>query len=723
MSLNMNAAIRIVAKVDGLPQIAGLQKSIGGIETAAGKARKAFTNITSSATWQTAAVGAAAIGAGLVTSIRTAMDFEKAMSGVQAKVGGTATEIDQLNKLARDLGRSTQFSASEAAAGMDFLAMAGFKANEIISAMPGLLNLAAAGNLELGTAADIASNILGGMNLEASETGRVADVLAKAATSSNVSVEMLGETFKYVAPIAAQAGASLEEVSAAAGLLGDAGVQGSEAGTGLRSVLLRLAAPPAQAASALDELGVATKDTAGNMRPFGDILKDVDKAMKDMNLGTADVLRLQTDMFGKTAVTTGALLQQAAATGTLEQKTKELMESQGAAAQMAETMNDNLAGAFKRLVSALEGFQIQLVSGTNPVLKTVVELLANLINVVTDGMERFPIFTGIVVSLAAAFAGLVAAAPFIAAFISVIGSLKVAIAGLALGATVAGWAGAIIPAMSAIAAKFLAIIPVVLKIVGALGALGKILIGVFSGPVGWVALAIAAGLAIFALRDRIAEAFTRIGKTITDAAKSFKDRFVDPVVNFGKFVFDSLVNTFSRLSQAVTAPFQSAANVVRGIINQMLAGIANAINAVVNAINRLIQGANAALARLDLPQIPFVPQVPIPRFAQGGVVTGPTLAMVGEGGEPEYIVPQSKAAGFAANWAAGRRGAAAIPAFAEGGVVMPATSINIQTGPVLQQDGQRYVTVNDLEGAMQTVVNTLLGNSRTNGGRRYAGVG
>jgi TP901 family phage tail tape measure protein len=762
MSLNMNAAIRIVAKVDGLPQIAGLQKSIGGIETAAGKAKKAFLDVTKSATWQAAAVGAAAIGAGLVSSVKTAMDFEKAMSGVQAKVGGTAAEIDQLNKLARDLGRSTQFSASEAAAGMDFLAMAGFKTNEIIAAMPGLLNLAAAGNLELGTAADIASNILGGMNLEASETGRVADVLAKAATSSNVSVEMLGETFKYVAPIAAQAGASLEEMAAAAGLLGDAGIQGSEAGTGLRSVLLRLAAPPAQAASALDELGVATKDTAGNMRPFGDILKDVDKAMKDMNLGTADVLRLQTDLFGKTAVTTGALLQQAAANGTLEQKTKELMESQGAAAQMAETMNDNLAGAFKRLVSALEGFQIQLVSGTNPVLKTVVELLANLINVVTDGMERFPIFTGIIVTLVAAFAGLVAAAPFIAAFISVIGSLKVAMAGLALGATVAGWAGAIIPAMGAIAGKFAAIIPVATQIGTAFAALGKILLGVFSGPVGWVALAVAAGVAIFALRDQIAEAFGRIGQTIADAAAAFKSTFIDPIANmlqgfienvqqkhnqFKEIVqaafsaawdfvrstfidpvttgiqtwFDNTVQLFQRLPDAIKAPFEAVANTIRGIINQMLNGIGNAMNSVIRAINNLIAGANRALARLNLPQIPFLNEVNIPQFAKGGVVTGPTLAMVGEGGEPEYIVPQSKAAGFAANWSAGRRGAAAIPAFAEGGVVMPSTAqVSIQTGPVTQMNGAQFVTTQDLSAAVQSGVEQTLALLRNDTSTRRA---
>lgn len=322
MAMNMDAVLRIAAKVTGTENLNKLQKGLMGAEGAANKARKAFTSVTSSATWQAAAVGAAGLAAGLALSVRTGMEFEKAMSGVAAKVGGTAAEVAKLNELAQDLGRRTQFSAKQAAEGMDFLAMAGFKTNEIVSAMPGLLNLAAAGQLELGQAADITSNILGGLGLKAEETNRVADVLAKAATSSNVSVEMLGETFKYVAPVAAQAGVSLEELAAATGLLGDAGIQGSEAGTGLRSVLLRLAAPPEEAAKALDRLGISTKDSAGNMRPFGDILSDVDRRMKELNLGTGDQLEIQNALYGKTAIASGAILQQAAAAGTLAEKTK-----------------------------------------------------------------------------------------------------------------------------------------------------------------------------------------------------------------------------------------------------------------------------------------------------------------------------------------------------------------------------------------------------------------
>jgi TP901 family phage tail tape measure protein len=836
VAVNFDAVLRLVAKVDGLQNVQKLQGALGSIEGTAKNARRAFTDVTSSATWQAAAVGAAAIGAGLVTSMRTAMDFEKAMSGVQAKVGGTSEEIAELNKLARDLGRTTQFSASQAAEGMDFLAMAGFKTNEIVAAMPGLLNLAAAGNLELGTAADIASNILGGMNMEASETGRVADVLAKAATSSNVSVEMLGETFKFVAPVAAQAGVGLEELAAATGLLGDAGIQGSEAGTGLRSVLLRLAAPPAEAAKALDRLGVSTKDSAGNMRPFGEILADVDRRMKELNLGTADQLEIQNALYGKTAIASGAILQQAAATGTLEEKTRLLMESQGAAAEMAETMNNNLAGAFTRLMSAVEGFQIQLMSGANPAMQGLIDGLAGAINVATDLMERFPILTSAVVALAAAFVALVAAAPFIAAFISVIGSIKAALAGVAMGATVAGWASAVVPAIAAIKAAFLGLIG------WFTATLLPGLLAFFSGPVGWTVLAVAAVVAMaVAFRDPIMGFFSWLGgaigsglqalwqwgepirqfwagvwegvkgfatayfqflggvatwglnavmaiaetllvrpwvllwtKVLRDPATAmfrwllgtvssgFKavttaidNLFVKPwtlIWNKGirepvtaaqqwlrssvfeplgrafvTYVADPIANAWRAVTEFMPRAMQSVATFVSGVWNGMITGIQNAVRGmltfVVNAVNRvgslvnvLIDAFNQLAAAVGGSTIGRVPTLSVPAFAQGGIVDRPTLALVGERREREYIIPESKMQAASSRFLGGARGADVIPSssasVSTAGRSTP--QVNITTGPVMQQqDGSQWVSMDDFERGLQQVAEQVVGTLRT----------
>src|SRR5699024_5729548 len=165
---------------------------------------------------------------------------------------------------------------------MQYLAMAGYESNEIISAMPGVLNAAAAGQVELGTAADITSNVLSGFGLQASETSRVADVLTKAFTSSNTSMESLGETMKYAAPVAKAAGFSLEETAAAAGILGDSGISASQAGTTLRGVMLRLINPPKQAAEALDALGISVTDSSGKIKPLYKIIEELQKATAGM---------------------------------------------------------------------------------------------------------------------------------------------------------------------------------------------------------------------------------------------------------------------------------------------------------------------------------------------------------------------------------------------------------------------------------------------------------
>jgi len=247
-----------------------------------------------------------------------------------------------------------------------------------------------------------------------------------------------------------------------------------------------------------------------------------------------------------------------------------------------------------------------------------------------------------------------------------------------------------------IGALFVSIGGAITSVGGILGGLLPILAGVFTGPVGWIALAAAAGVALFAFRDTITEAF------------------------FG-------------LIEAVKAPFTAVANFIKGVFNNVIGHVQGAVNAAINALNRIIRIANRALRLIGI-SAPTIPNVNLPRFADGGVVNGPTVAMVGEGGEPEYIIPQSKMAHAAANYLGGARGRSVIPAFANGGVVGPGaaaggmsggaanTTVQITTGPVLQQDGQNYVTVNDLERALKSFGNQMFRNARTPGGRRYQGI-
>lgn len=280
------------------------------------------------------------------------------------------------------------------------------------------------------------------------------------------------------------------------------------------------------------------------------------------------------------------------------------------------------------------------------------------------------------------------------------------LAALKIAATIAGWLGAIGP------------------LVGALKGLGAILIGVFTGPVGWIALAVAAGVAIYAFRDQVAAAFKVIGDVITAAAKLYYDVFIKPVITGAEIAVKGIKAAFSGLANIITSPFKQGADAIKSIFRSVLQFVANGVNKAIRSINAVISAYN----RLPTPDVSQVSQVTVPAFAAGGVVNGPTLAMVGEGGEPEYIVPQSKMAKASANYLSGMRGRSVIPAFADGGVVGPMggggaanTTVQITTGPVLQQDGQRYVTVGDLERALQDFGSQVFRNSRSYGGRRYQG--
>jgi TP901 family phage tail tape measure protein len=780
VAVNFDAVLRLVAKVDGLQEIDKLKGAIGGVEGIAKDARKAFTNVTSSATWQAAAVGAAAIGAGLVSSVRVAMDFEKAMSSVEAKMGASAEEMSQLTDLAKDLGRTTQFSASEVAGGLDFLAMAGYSVNEALAAMPPLLALAAAGGADLASTADIVSDLLGAMNLEATETGRVADVMATAASDANTNVMLMGETFKYVAPVAANAGMSLEEMAAAIGALGDAGVKGSMAGTAFRAILLRLSSPPKEAADALDQLSVSTTDAAGNFRPLEKILQDVDVAMKSANLGTGERLALQKALFGVEAATAGSILQTAAATDKLSTSTERYSDVTGNAMKIADIMTDNLAGAFTRLQSAVQGFQLEII-GIDNGLQGLVDSLADGINKVTEFAKQFPLLTRAVVALAAAFVALVAMAPFIAAFISVIGSIGKLLAGLKLGAIITGWLGAVVPALAGLIAAF--------------KGFGLAVLAIFTGPVGWTVLAIAAvvGMAI-AFREPIMNFFSWLGGAIGNGlnalwqwgepirqfwagvwesikgfatgyftwlagivswglqavfaivyqllvqpwvnlwnnvlrepvtsmltwlqgiwngvSQAFVDLVAEPIGAAWNAVIEALPKAMQAAAEFVQRVWTGLAESVKGVVRGMLRFIANAINNVAGMVNRLIAAFNA----LPGPNIPFVPTFSVPAFAQGGVVNRKTLAMVGEGGEREYIVPESKMAAASSRFLGGARGADVIPSGSGGGAPAQGQQtpvINITTGPVMEFDGKRYVRIEDFDRGLRQVADGVIGRLRT----------
>ncbi|MED3352937.1 phage tail tape measure protein, partial [Bacillus thuringiensis] len=218
------------------------------------------------------AVGAGAALAGIVSA---GAGFEKTMSAVQAVTGASGQDMKKMSELAKKMGSETKFSASQAAEGMQYLGMAGFKTNEIMEAMPGMLSLAAAGQLDLGLAADITSNIMSGFGLKADQATHSADVLAKAASSSNTNVEQMGEAMKYAAGSASTVGFTMEETSAAMMAMANAGLQGSVAGQAWGTSLNRLAKPTKEMKKVMGELNLEFFDSQGKLKPLPQLVSEL----------------------------------------------------------------------------------------------------------------------------------------------------------------------------------------------------------------------------------------------------------------------------------------------------------------------------------------------------------------------------------------------------------------------------------------------------------------
>ena len=318
----------------------------------------------------------------IIAPFKVGIDFESEMARVKALSNATKEEFIKLQEVAKKLGSTTVFSASEAAKGMQFLAMAGFKTNQIVKAMPGLLNLAAAGSIDLATTADITSNILSGFGISAEKTTHVADVLAKAMTTANVDVRMLGDTMKYVAPAASTLGASLEEVTTLASKLGDVGIQGSEAGTALRSMYARLASPPSEAKKVIENLGLQIKDANGNFIGMFNILEQLQQKTKHLsNTQKATILK---NLFGMEAMSAAASLL-SLPIEKLREYEKALINADGTAKEIAKTQNNTVLGSFKALGSAVEGLAISFSTLFLPFIKKI----TNAITIFTQKLNSF----------------------------------------------------------------------------------------------------------------------------------------------------------------------------------------------------------------------------------------------------------------------------------------------------------------------------------------------
>lgn len=458
----------------------------------------------------TAGAGAIATGAGAiyggVRMLQVGVEFDASMSKVQAlaRLDKDSAEMKALREQARQLGADTMFSASEAASGMGFLAMAGFDPQQIRDAMPGMLDLAKAGDLDLGAAADIASNILSGMGLEAAQMGSVGDVLVGAFTRSNTSLEMIGETMKHVAPVAAGLNQEIEIVAAATGKLGDAGIQGGRAGTALRSIMSRLAAPPTAALKALEQLDIQTKDAAGNMLALPDILEDLYK--KTEKLGTAERAAALKAIAGEQSVSALQILVDQAGGGELQAFIAELKDASGEASQVSAVMADNLAGDWMELNSIYEDVKLSLFSGQNEHMRELVRTATSAVRAVGGWIKENPKLVATLVKVGVVIAALIAAG---GALMVMIGSILGPFAMLRYGLTVLGVKGGVV-------------VPVLKSLFGVLVAGGKALL---ANPI-ILAVALLAGAAFLIYKnwDGIVGGLAILWQQMGDAATAAIER-------------------------------------------------------------------------------------------------------------------------------------------------------------------------------------------------------
>lgn len=355
----------------------GFQSGIDGIGSIAEKGLKATGAILAGT--------ATAIGAIGASSVKVGSDFEASMSKVAAISGATGDDLKALTDKAKEMGATTKFSASESADALQYMAMAGWKTEDMLNGLEGIMNLAAASGEDLATTSDIVTDALTAFGLSAEDSTHFADVLAQASSNANTNVGMMGETFKYVAPVAGALGYTAEDTALAIGLMANSGIKASQAGTSLRSIMSRMAKPTKEVQGAMDKLGVSLTDSNGNMKSLNEVMGDLRNGFA--GLSEAEAAEMAAALGGQEAMS-GLLAIVNASDDDFDKLSDAIYSCDGAAKRMADTMNDNLQGQITILKSGLEGLGISLYENMEAPLKEVVKEAQNMVQQLQDAFNN-----------------------------------------------------------------------------------------------------------------------------------------------------------------------------------------------------------------------------------------------------------------------------------------------------------------------------------------------
>ena len=370
--------------------------ALAKIEEAGGKLAAAGDTIAGAGK-KMSVLSAAVVGVG-AAAVQTTAEFDAAMSKVAAVSGAAGAELEALRDKAREMGEKTKFSASEAAEAMNYMAMAGWKTEDMLSGLDGIMNLAAASGEDLATTSDIVTDALTAFGLTASDSGHFADILAAASSNANTNVSMMGETFKYCAPIAGALGFSAEDTAEAIGLMANAGIKSTQAGTALRTIMNNLAGEIKICGASLGETTIATTNADGSMRDLSDILTDCRTAFA----GLTDSEKASTaeSLVGKNAMS-GFLALMNAGEQDVQKLSSAIANCNGSAVSMAETMQDNLSGQITILKSQLQELAISFGDMLMPLIRKIVSAVQSFVdrlNEMDEGTRKAVLAIGAIVA-------------------------------------------------------------------------------------------------------------------------------------------------------------------------------------------------------------------------------------------------------------------------------------------------------------------------------------
>lgn len=527
------------------------------------------------------------IGGVGVAAVKTAADFDSAMSQVAAVSGAMGKDFDALRNKAREMGAKTKFSATEAAEAMNYMAMAGWKTEDMLSGIEGIMNLAAASGEDLATTSDIVTDALTAFGLSAKDSGHFADILAAASSNANTNVSMMGETFKYCAPIAGALGFSAEDTAEAIGLMANAGIKSSQAGTALRTIMNNLAGDVKISGKAIGDVTIATTNADGSMRDLSDILADCRSAFG--SLTESEKAQAAESLVGKNAMS-GFLALMNAGEGDIEKLSSAIENCDGSAEKMAMTMQDNLTGQITILKSQLQELAISFGDILMPAIRSIVSKLQGFVdklNGMDEGTKRTVVTIALLVAsigplliiIGTAISKIGVAMQGFVKLANGISKLKVAVQG---GAGVLGKLGA---ALGGISAPVLAVVAVIAVLVAAFVHLWKTNEGFRDAIIGtWTRIKDTISGFCQGIVDRL-NALGFQFTNIVDVLKTVWDGFCQVLAPIFEGVFNNIANILSTVTGVITGILDIFIGIFTGNWSQAWNGIKEIFSSIWNGIS------------------------------------------------------------------------------------------------------------------------------------------